>query len=211
MECPLPDSNVAFRVHTRIENAMVGPTGRQRLLIWKSAFMNRSFFFALTLLSVLKLPIFATPDEKLHALGISLPAKSPAVANYVSAVRTGNMVFLSGHLPYGPDGQLITGHLGKDLTVEEGQAAARQVGISLLATLKSELGDLSRVRRIVKLFGMVSATPDFTAHSLVINGCSDLMVEVFGEQGRHARAACGFSSLPLGAAVEIELIVEIAD
>lgn len=153
----------------------------------------------------------ATPEDSLARMGITLPPKSASVANYVSAVRTGNLLFLSGHLPFDQDGKLITGHLGKTLTVEEGQAAARQAGIALLATLKAELGDLSRVERIVKLFGMVSSTAEFTGHSQVVNGCSDLMVEVFGDKGRHARAACGFSSLPLGAAVEIELIAEISD
>lgn len=173
--------------------------------------MKPARLLSLILMILPSLNMMATPEDSIARLGITLPPKSAAVANYVSAVRTGNLLFLSGHLPFGPDGTLITGHLGKDLSIEQGQAAARQAGIALLATLKAELGELSRVQRIVKLFGMVSSTADFTGHSLVINGCSDLMVEVFGEKGRHARAACGFSSLPLGAAVEIELIVEISE
>lgn len=173
--------------------------------------MNRKRLLSFLLIVFSSLNMIATPEDSIAQLGISLPPKSAAVANYVSAVRTGNLLFLSGHLPFDPQGSLITGHLGKDLSIEEGQAAARLAGIALLATLKAELGELSRVQRIVKLFGMVSSTPDFTGHSQVINGCSDLMVEVFGDKGRHARAACGFSSLPLGAAVEIELIAEISD
>lgn len=153
----------------------------------------------------------AGPHERLAELGIALPEVSPAIANYVSAVRTGNLLFLSGHLPKDAEGAYILGKLGDDLTVDEGYIAARQAGIALLATLQAELGDLDKVVRIVKVFGMVNATEEFTKHSNVINGCSDLMGEVFGEKGRHARAACGFSSLPLGAAVEIEMIIEIAD
>lgn len=173
--------------------------------------MKRSLLPAFLLILFLNLPLMATPEENLKELGITLPEPSSSIANYVSVVRTGNLLFLSGHLPFDENGKVIVGHLGKDLDVEAGKAAARRAGIALLATLKAELGDLSKVERIVKLFGMVGATPDFTGHSQVINGCSDLMVEVFGEKGRHARAACGFSSLPLGAAVEIELIVEVKD
>jgi enamine deaminase RidA (YjgF/YER057c/UK114 family) len=153
----------------------------------------------------------ASPESELERLGIELPEVSPSIANYVSVVRTGNLLFLSGHLPRDAEGAVITGKLGADLSVEEGYKAARQTAIALLATLKAELGDLDRVVRVVKVFGMVNATDDFTSHSQVINGCSDLMGEVFGERGRHARAACGFSSLPLGAAVEIEMIVDIRD
>jgi enamine deaminase RidA (YjgF/YER057c/UK114 family) len=171
----------------------------------------RIVLYSLLFLILQSLPIMATPENELAKLGIELPKPSASIANYVSVVRTGNLLFLSGHLPFREDGTIITGHLGKDLSAEEGQSAARRAGIALLATLKNELGDLSRVTRIVKLFGMVSATPEFTGHSQVINGCSDLLVEVFGDKGRHARAACGFSSLPLGAAVEIELIAEIKD
>jgi enamine deaminase RidA (YjgF/YER057c/UK114 family) len=155
--------------------------------------------------------IHASPEDSLQELGIELPEVSPAIANYVSVVRTGDLLFLAGHLPRDGEGAVIKGRLGDDLSVDEGYAAARQAAIALLATLKAELGDLDRVVRIVKVFGMVNATPEFTSHSQVINGCSDLMVEVFGGHGRHARAACGFASLPVGAAVEIEMIVEIRD
>jgi enamine deaminase RidA (YjgF/YER057c/UK114 family) len=152
----------------------------------------------------------AGPEQRLKELGIELPEAGAPVANYVSATRSGNLLFLAGHLPRRADGSLVVGRLGEDLGVEEGYAAARLAAIALIGTMKSELGDLDRVTRILKVTGMVNATPDFTRHSQVINGCSDLMVEVFGERGRHARSASGYSSLPLGAAVEIELIVEVA-
>jgi enamine deaminase RidA (YjgF/YER057c/UK114 family) len=152
-----------------------------------------------------------SPEENLESLGIELPEVSPSIANYVSAVRTGDLLFLAGHLPRDEAGAVITGKLGADMDVEAGYAAARGAAVALLATLKAELGELDRVVRVVKVFGMVNATDDFTSHSQVINGCSDLLGEVFGDQGRHARAAAGFSSLPLGAAVEIEMIVEIRD
>lgn len=151
----------------------------------------------------------ATPEENLEALEIILPEVSPSIANYVGVVRTGNLLFLSGHIPRDPEGAVITGKLGDSTTIEEGYQAARITAIALLATLKAEVGDLSKVRRVVKVFGMVNATSDFTGHSQVINGCSDLLGEVFGERGRHARAASGFSSLPVGAVVEIEMIVEV--
>lgn len=149
-----------------------------------------------------------SPESRLADLGITLPSVSPSIANYVGVVQTGRLLFLSGHIPRDAAGDFVTGKLGDDLTAEDGYAAARLTGVALLATLKDHLGDLSRVKRVVKVFGMVNATPDFTAHPKVINGCSDLMVEVFGEKGRHARAAAGFSSLPVGACVEIEMIVE---
>ena len=153
-----------------------------------------------------------SPEQRLDKLGIQLPDPPAPVANYVRAVQTGNLVFLAGHGPLLPDGNYITGKLGRDLTLEEGYAAARQTGIALLATLKREIGDLSRVTRIVKVNGMVNATPDYTEHPNVINGCSDLLVEVFGpEIGKHARAAVGMNSLPIGIAVEIEMIVEVRE
>jgi len=156
-------------------------------------------------------PLFGSPEKALTELGIDLPEVSPSIANYVGVVRTGNLLFLSGHLPVAGNGEVIKGKLGCDKTIEDGYEAARLSGVALLATLKAELGELSKVKRVVKVFGMVNASPDFTGHSKVINGCSDLMVKVFGDAGRHARAACGFSSLPLGAVVEIEMIVEIRD
>jgi enamine deaminase RidA (YjgF/YER057c/UK114 family) len=149
------------------------------------------------------------PEARLAELGIALPEPSVPVANYVKAVRTGNLVFLSGHGPYRSDGTLVTGKLGGNLTIEEGYEAARLTGIGLLSTLKSEIGDLGRVRRIVKVLGMVNSDPSFTDQPKVINGCSDLLVEVFGERGRHARAAVGMVSLPVGIAVEIEMVVEV--
>lgn len=156
----------------------------------------------------------ATPEDfdpaaKLQGLGIELPTPSAPVANYVRTVRSGNLVFTSGHGPTRSDGTLVKGKLGGGLTVEEGYEAARLTAISLLASLQKEIGDLSKVRRVVKVTGMVNSDPNFTDQSKVINGCSDLLVEVFGDRGRHARAAVGMASLPMGIAVEIEIIVEV--
>ena len=148
-------------------------------------------------------------DKKLKELGIQLMEPSKPVANYVKAVRTGNLLFLSGHGPNKPDGSNITGKVGKDLTVEEGYNAAKQTGISLLSTLKAELGDLNKVKRVVKVLGMVNCHSDFTDQPKVINGCSDLMVAVFGDKGKHARSAVGMNALPSNIAVEIEMIVEV--
>jgi enamine deaminase RidA (YjgF/YER057c/UK114 family) len=152
-----------------------------------------------------------TPEEKLKALNIELPVVKAPIANYVPAVRTGNLLFLSGTGPSDANGNPITGKVGRDLTVEEGQKAARSVAIAQIAVLKKELGDLSRVKRIVKVLGMVQCIDTFTEQPKVINGFSDLMVEVFGEKGKHARSAVGMSSLPRNIAVEVELIVEIED
>ena len=153
-----------------------------------------------------------SPEEKLAELGITLPSASSPVANYVGAVRTGNLLFLAGCGPAkGPDGKSPKGQVGLDLTVEEGYEAARLVGINLLARLKDELGELSRVKRVVKLLSMVNAASGFTETPAVANGCSDLLVEVFGEKGRHARSAVGMSALPMNIPVEIELIAEITD
>lgn len=150
------------------------------------------------------------PEQVLADLGIELPEPAPPVANYVKAVRSGNLVFLAGHGPMKADGNYVLGKLGEGgLTVEEGYEAARLTAISLLASLKAEIGDLGKVTRIVKVFGMVNSNPEFTAQPSVINGCSDLLVEVFGERGKHARAAVGMASLPIGLAVEIEMIVEV--
>jgi len=153
-----------------------------------------------------------TPEAVLAELGIELPTPDAPVANYVKAVTAGNLVFLAGHGPCGGLSEENTGKVGTDLTVEEGYAVARWVGVCLLASLKREIGDLSRVERIVRVFGMVNTTPDFTQHSQVINGCSDLMEEVFGPAiSKHARAAVGMSSLPRDQAVEIEMIVELRE
>ena len=150
-----------------------------------------------------------SPEARLVELGLMLPSLPEPVANYVRAVRTGNLVFLAGHGPAKPEGGYVTGKFDTDLTVEEGQAAARLTGLALLASLKAEIGSLDRVRRIVKVTGMVNSVPSFTDQHKVMNGFSDLMVEIFGERGRHARAAVGMASLPIGLAVEIEMIVEV--
>lgn len=148
-------------------------------------------------------------DKKVEELGIQLIAPTKPVANYVKAVRSGNLLFLSGHGPSKADGSSITGKVGKDMTIEEGYAAARQAGISLLSTMKAELGSLNKVKRIVKVLGMVNCTPEFADQPKVINGCSDLMVAIFGDSGRHARSAVGMNALPSNIAVEIEIIVEV--
>ena len=148
-------------------------------------------------------------NQKLKELGIELPETSPPVANYVNAVQTGKLVFLAGKGPKKVDGTYIKGKLGEDLSIEEGAEAARLTGINQLAALKSFLGDLNKVKRIVKVTGMVNATNDFEDHPKVINGYSDLMVAVFGDKGKHARAAVGMNSLPMNIAVEIEMIVEV--
>ncbi len=170
------------------------------------------FLFTLTI-CLLSLAVNAQgdPEAKLIELGITLKEPTSPVANYVNAVRTGNLIFLAGKGPRTPEGELVTGKLGEDLTIEEGYEAARAVAILQLAVLKAELGDLDKVKRIVKVLGMVNASPDFTDHPEVINGFSDLMVQVFGEKGRHARAAVGMGSLPRNIAVEIELIVEVEE
>ena len=148
-------------------------------------------------------------EARLAELDIELPEPPAPVANYVRAVRSGNLVFLAGHGPLRPEGGYVTGKLGKDLSVKEGYEAARLTAIALLASLKAEIGSLDRVRRVVRVEGMVNATPDFTDHPKVINGCSDFLVEIFGERGKHARAAVGMGSLPIGLAVEIHMVVEV--
>lgn len=150
-------------------------------------------------------------ETKVIELGLQLPEPSAPVANYVNAVRSGNLLFLAGKGPIQENGEYITGKVGQELSVEEGKAAARLVGISQLAVLKAELGDLNKVKRVVKVLGMVNCGPEFTQHPAVINGFSDLMVEVFGEKGKHARSAVGMPSLPLNMAVEVEMIVELED
>ncbi|MBI3372292.1 MAG: RidA family protein [Betaproteobacteria bacterium] len=148
-------------------------------------------------------------EKRLKALGIALPEASAPVASYVNAVRTGNLLYLAGKGPQLIDGKRPLGKLGRDYTLEQGYAFARSTGIELLAVMKKELGSLDRVARVVKVLGMVNAAPDFTDQPRVINGCSDLFVEVFGDKGRHARSAVGMGSLPMGIPVEIEAIVEI--
>lgn len=152
-----------------------------------------------------------TPDEKIKAKGIDLPVPSKPLANYVNVVRSGNLLFLSGKGPTKADGTNITGKVGRELTIEQGYEAARWVAINHLAVLKQELGSLNKVKRVVKVLGMVNCHSDFTDHPKVINGYSDFMVEIFGEKGKHARSAVGMNSLPNGIAVEVEVVVEIEE
>ncbi|MEM4986881.1 RidA family protein [Collimonas sp. H4R21] len=148
--------------------------------------------------------------EKLQALNITLPAVAAPAAAYVMYAQSGNTVYLSGHLSK-KDGKIWVGQLGKDITTDEAKLAARGIAVDLIATLQAACGgDLKRVKRVVKLMSLVNSTPDFTEQHLVTNGASELIGEVFGEQGKHARSAFGVAQLPLGACVEIEMIAEIA-
>jgi enamine deaminase RidA (YjgF/YER057c/UK114 family) len=149
------------------------------------------------------------PNQRLLELGIQLPEMKAPIANYAKAVQTGNLLYLSGHIPDEVAGGKTRGKLGVHLNVDEGREAARLTAISLLSTLQYYAKNLKNVKRIVKVTGMVNADPAFTQHPAVINGCSDLLVAVFGEAGKHARSSIGMSSLPLDAAVEIEMIVEL--
>lgn len=149
-------------------------------------------------------------EKRLKELGIELAAASSPVANYVNAVRTGNLMFLAGKGPAAVQGLRPAGKVGREFTVEQGYAFARSTGLALLAALKAELGSLDRVARVVKVLGMVNCTAEFAEHPKVINGCSDLFVEVFGDRGRHARSAVGMGSLPNGIPVEIEAVVEVS-
>ena len=149
-------------------------------------------------------------EKRLQELGIDLGAVSAPIANYVNAVRTGNLLFLAGKGPRpGKDGRRPKGKVGRDYTVEQGYQHARSVGLDLIAVMRAELGSLDKVKRIVKVLGMVNAVPEFEDQPKVINGCSDLFVQVFGERGKHARSAVGMGSLPMGIPVEIECIVEV--
>lgn len=150
-------------------------------------------------------------EKRIEELGIELVMPNPPTANYLKAKRVGNVVYLAGHGPDKPDGTQVIGRLGEDLELDVGYEAARFTGISLLSSLKAEIGDLNKVKNIVRAQGMVNAHPSFKQHSQVINGYSDLMVEVFGEKGKHARAAIGMSSLPNNIAVEIDMIVELKE
>ena len=152
-----------------------------------------------------------TPEKNLQDLGIELPKPSTPLFSYVTFVRTGNLIYLSGQGPRKADGSFITGKLGRDLSIEQGVEAAKLSCINLLANLQSAIGDLSKVKRIVKVLGMVNCAENFYDQPKVINGFSDLMFAVFGEKGRHARSAVGMTSLPMNIAVEIEMIVEVSD
>lgn len=151
------------------------------------------------------------PEAVLEQSGLTLPEPPTAVANYVGAVSTGNLVFVSGHGPVENGDHIFLGKLGRDIGVAEGRESAQLVILNALATLKKEIGDLDRVSRIVKLLVLVNSAPDFVEQHLVANGASDLLVAIFGEErGRHARSAIGMGSLPFGISVEIEMIVEVA-
>ena len=152
-----------------------------------------------------------TIESRLDELGITLPVAATPVANYVPFVQTGNQLFVSGQVPMGPDGPQYKGKLGADATLEDGQAAARLCAMNLLAQAKAALGgDLDRVVRLVKIVGFVNSTPDFADQPKVVNGASDFFVEVLGDKGRHARSAVSAAALPLGVAVEVEAIFEVA-
>ena len=150
-----------------------------------------------------------TPEQRLAEMGMVLPTLRGAVANYVPYVLSRGVLYVSGQLARDRDGQPWRGRLGEDMEVEEGYAAARSAATYAVAVMQTALGELTRVRRVLRVAGMVSATPDFEQHPQVVNGASDFLVAVFGEAGRHARAAVGMSSLPLGAAVEIECAVDV--
>ncbi len=147
-------------------------------------------------------------NDKLKELNITLPPVATPAAAYVPFVRSGNLVFISGHIAR-KDGQPLVGQLGKTMQTAEGKAAARQIAIDLMGTLQAAVGDLNNVKRIVKLLGLVNSAPDFTEHHLVVNGASELLGEVFGDKGAHARSAFGVAQIPMGACVEIELIAEV--
>lgn len=169
--------------------------------------------FLVLLLSTVATTLHAqTVDEKIKQMGLELPTVSKPIANYVKYVRTGNLIFLAGHGPTKTDGTTVTGKVPQERSIEQGYEAARITALSLIATLKDALGgDLSKVKRIVKVNGYVNCLPDFTEHPKVINGCSDLLVALFGDKGKHARAAMGMVALPNNMTVEIEMIVEVED
>jgi enamine deaminase RidA (YjgF/YER057c/UK114 family) len=152
-----------------------------------------------------------SPEQKLAALNLTLPAVPTAIANYVPAVRSGRLVFLSGQIARGADGKFVTGKVGRDLTEAQAVEVARTCALQLIAVLKAEVGELAKVKRIVRVGGFVNCTEDFTTQPKVINGASDLLVAVFGDAGRHARAAVGVAALPAGAPVEVELVAELVD
>jgi enamine deaminase RidA (YjgF/YER057c/UK114 family) len=148
-------------------------------------------------------------EKRLKEMGISLPEAPRPLANYVPAVRTGNLLFVSGHGPYDDGKTVLAGKLGAEVSIEEGYKTARNVALNCLASVKAALGDLNKVKRVVKLLGMVNCTEDFKESPKVVNGASDLLVSVLGEGGRHARSAVGMQSLPMGIPVEIEMILEV--
>lgn len=166
------------------------------------------------LLALLLITVAATAqdaEKKLKELKIELLKPTPPIGTYVKAVRVGNLIFLSGHGPTKTDGTMMTGKVGKDATLEQGWQAARQTAISILSTLKAEIGDLNKVKRIVKVTGMVNCTEDFVDQPKVMNGFSDLMVSLYKEKGLHARTSVGVNSLPGNMMVEVEMIVEVTE
>lgn len=169
----------------------------------------RQIFFLLTIVLTSVAGRGQDAEQKLKEKGIELTTPSAPLANYVNVVRTGNLLFLAGKGPTRTDGTTITGKVGKDLTIEQGYEAARIVAINHLAVLKAALGDLNKVKRIVKVLGMVNCESNFTDHPKVINGYSDMMVAIFGDKGKHARSAVGMGSLPNNIAVEVEVVVEV--
>jgi enamine deaminase RidA (YjgF/YER057c/UK114 family) len=172
--------------------------------------MKYPLFLFLILLSSFDLLAQSDPESKLKELGISLPDMSKPVANYVKYVQTGKLIYLSGHGPKNSKGEDIAGKVGEGTSIEQGYDAARACAIQLISTLKDATGgDLKKVKHIVKVLGMVNCTPGFTDQPKVINGCSDLLVAVFGERGKHARSAVGMNALPNNIVVEIEMIVEV--
>ncbi len=150
-----------------------------------------------------------TIEARLAELGITLPEAPNPVANYVPHAISGNLLFISGQISKGADGKIVTGALGDTVSVEDGQQAARLCALNILAQAKAALGDLDRIIQVVRLTGFVNATPAFTDHPKVVNGASDLMVEVLGDKGRHTRAAVGVASLPMGSAVEVDATIAI--
>jgi len=150
-------------------------------------------------------------EARVAELGLEVPAPFKPAGQYLNAVRSGNLLFLAGHVPYRGDGSIVRGRLGADLDVKPGYEAGRLAALGALATLREALGSLDKVARIVRVYGVVNSTPDFMLHTRVIDGASDLLVEVFGEAGRHARLAVGVSSLPAGLALEIDLVAEVEE
>ena len=149
-------------------------------------------------------------EDKVRELGLNLGTPGAPAGSYVPTVQTGNLLFVAGQIPTRPDGSRPAGKLGQDITVEEGYEAARLCAVALLSQVKAALGSLDRVKQVVKVNGYVNSTPDFVQAPAVVNGASDLLVEVFGEAGKHARAAVGVASLPAGVPVEVEMVVEVA-
>lgn len=175
--------------------------------------MKKYLFLSLLSLVAFSRSLIAseTPEARLAAMGITLKESARPIANYVPAVRSGNLIYLSGQVPRDTTGKFITGKVGHNFTEEEAVEAAKICAIALINALKAEVGDLSKVTRIVKVTGYVNATEHFTQQPKIINGASDLLVAVFGDKGKHARAAVGVASLPAGVPVEVDLIAEVAN